>query len=229
MTTPTISQSALTRLVVSRYILVILIFFVIFFLPAGTLDFWQAWAYFVLLMGPMFFAMLFMLKKRPDLLIRRMKLREKDEQQKKIVSILYIPILLIFLVPGFDRRFGWSNMSVWVTILGEVMAVAGYVFIIYVFYSNRFAGRTVEVSEEQTVISTGPYALVRHPMYLGSLMIYLFSPLALGSYWALIPGLLTIPVFVTRLLNEEQVLARELKGYPEYQQKVRWHLIPGVW
>ena len=224
-----ISPSALTRLVAIRYVIAVACFFVVFFLPAGTFNYWQAWVYLALLMGPMLFVLIYLLKKHPDLLIRRMKFNEKEKQQKKIVTFAMVLIVLIFLVPGFDRRFGLSVMPPWISILGVILAVTGYVLIFFVFRENRFAGRTVEVEEEQPVISSGPYALVRHPMYLGSLMIYLFSPLALGSYWALIPALFTIPVFVTRLLDEEKVLLRDLKGYTDYQHKVRWHLIPGVW
>jgi protein-S-isoprenylcysteine O-methyltransferase Ste14 len=158
-----------------------------------------------------------------------MKFREKEKAQSVIVSLSWIPMFLAFLLPGFDVRLGWSKVATPVVIGAEILVFVGYMMIFFVFRENRFASRVVEVSQGQKVIDTGPYALVRHPMYLGTVIMYVFSPIALGSYWAVIPGVLIIPVLAARLLNEEKVLIRDLPGYAEYMKKVRYHLLPGIW
>jgi protein-S-isoprenylcysteine O-methyltransferase Ste14 len=133
------------------------------------------------------------------------------------------------LLPGFDRRFGWSDVPVALVIAADVLVFAGYALFFLVLRENSYASRVVEVTEGQKVISSGPYALVRHPMYLGAMTMYVFSPLALGSYVALIPAVLIIPILVARIRNEEQVLAQELPGYTEYMQRTRFRVVPGVW
>jgi protein-S-isoprenylcysteine O-methyltransferase Ste14 len=201
----------------------------IFFIPAGSLAYWQAWLYLVVLFTPLCFVVVYLLKNEPDLLERRMHFKEPEKEQQIIIKSSYLSFFLAYILPGFDFRFGWSSVPVWLVILSTILVLAGYLFVVYVFRENRYASRVVEVDKEQTVISTGPYALVRHPMYFGVAVMYLFSPLALGSYWAVIPALFTIPVLVFRLLNEEKVLERDLAGYAEYQAKVKYHLFPGVW
>ena len=133
------------------------------------------------------------------------------------------------LVPGLDYRFGWSRVPLWLTVLSEAMVVAGYLITFWVMKENSFASRTVQVMEGQKVTSTGPYRLVRHPMYFGAVLMLLFTPLALGSWWAL-PGFLLVGVLIVlRLLNEEKILSRELPGYSEYCLSTRYRLIPMVW
>lgn len=224
-----ISLVELKKVVLSRFLMAIFALGVLFFLPAWTFVYWQAWVYLVLLSGFMFSVLRYLLKNDPDLLARRMKFKEKEAEQKLIVKLSFIPFLLAFVIPGLDVRFGWSNLSWGVVIAADILAFFGYIIVILVFRENRYASRVVEVEEEQTVIQSGPYARVRHPMYVGVLLLYIFSPLALGSWWAVLPALITIPVIVARILNEEKVLVRDLKGYPEYMQKVRWRLIPGIW
>lgn len=224
-----ISLVELKKVVLSRFLMAILALGVLFFLPAGTFVYWQAWVYLVLLFGFMFSVLRYLLKNDPELLARRMKFKEKEAEQKLIIKLSYIPFFLAFVIPGFDIRFGWSNLPWGVVIAADILAFFGYIIVILVFRENRYASRVVEVEEEQTVIQSGPYARVRHPMYVGVLLLYIFSPLALGSWWAVLPALITIPVIVARILNEEKVLVRDLKGYPEYMQKVRWRLIPGIW
>lgn len=128
-----------------------------------------------------------------------------------------------------DKRFGWSNVPFELVVAADIVVVLGYGLIFLVFKENSFAGRTIKVEKGQKVISTGPYSIIRHPMYLGVLFMYLATPIALGSYWAILPFLLTIPMLAYRIRNEEKVLGRELKGYMEYCKKVRFHLIPNVW
>jgi protein-S-isoprenylcysteine O-methyltransferase Ste14 len=224
-----ISQKELIKIVVSRVIGFFLTFGIIFFLPAGTFSYWQAWVYLVILFIPMLFTMAYLIKNSPDLLERRMRMREKETTQKSIVIISAIFLALAYLLPGFDYRFGWSNIPPVLVIIADLFVVLGYVFIILVFRENRYASRVIEVDQTQTVISSGPYAIVRHPMYLGTIVMYVFSPLALGSYWAIIPALHIIPTLIARIINEEMVLSRDLKGYEEYKQKTKYRLFPGIW
>ena len=223
------SQSELIRMVFVRFLGAILVLSAVFFLPAGTFAYWEAWVYLAILFIPMLFVVIYLLKNDRELLARRMKVREREAEQKLIIKLSYIPFLLAFLLPGFDKRFGWSNVPVGVVVLADILVLLGYGIVFLVFRENRYASRIIEVEQEQTVISSGPYAIVRHPMYLGSLLLYILSPLALGSYWAMIPAILIIPIIVARIRNEESVLVRDLNGYQEYMQKTRYRLIPGIW
>jgi protein-S-isoprenylcysteine O-methyltransferase Ste14 len=132
-------------------------------------------------------------------------------------------------LPGFDRRWGWSDVPTPIVLIASLLVLLGYGLVVRVFLENRYASRVIQVEAEQQVVSTGAYAFVRHPMYLGTAVMYLATPVALGSYWAMIPAVFVIPILVVRILNEEQVLEKELKGYLEYKQKVRYRLIPGIW
>lgn len=222
-------KSTLTKTVISRYVMAFVAIAAIIFLPAWTLRYWQGWLYMAILFIPMLLVMVYMLRNAPELLERRLRMRERETQQKKIIALSYIPFLLAYVLPGFDVRLGWSNVPAWVSIAAAVVVLVGYGVVFLVFRENQYASRVVEVEKEQSVISSGPYGVVRHPMYVGMLLLYIFSPLVLGSYWAMLPAALIVPVITARILNEENVLARDLNGYPEYMQKVRYRLIPGVW
>ena len=201
----------------------------IFFVPAGTLDYWEAWVYCAVLLVPFIVVLIYLVRKNPELLARRMRLREKESTQKRIVSASGIIFFLGFLIPGLDHRFGWSEVPVGTVLAADALVFLGYVLVFLVFLENPFASRVVEVEPGQRVISSGPYALVRHPMYLGTSIMWLATPIALGSYWAL-PVFFILPlVLVYRILNEEEVLLKELPGYREYMQKVRYRLIPFIW
>jgi len=223
------SQSELIKKVFARLLIMIPLMLAMFFLPAGTFAYWEAWLYLAVLLVPMFFALIYLLKNDPELLERRMRMREKEASQKLIVKLASLYYFLIFLIPGFDKRFGWSNVPVGVVIIADVLVLLGYGIFFLVLRQNRYASRIIEVERGQEVISSGPYAIVRHPMYLGVSLMYIFSSLALGSYWAVIPSLLIIPLLVVRIRNEESVLGKELKGYKEYIQKTKYRLIPGIW
>lgn len=224
-----IEIKSLKRMAISRVSFVFIILGLLFFLPAGTLAYWQAWAYMIAIAVPMTFFVAYMFKHDPKFLERRMRMKEKRKEQRLIVKIAILPFLLTFLVPGFDRRFGWSDVSLPVTIIGIAVVLLGYGMTLYVFKTNSYASRVVEVEDEQKVITTGPYARIRHPMYFSIIFFYGASPVALGSYWALLPALSIIPVLVARIIDEEKELADGLKGYREYMQKVKYRLIPGVW
>jgi protein-S-isoprenylcysteine O-methyltransferase Ste14 len=177
----------------------------------------------------MFFVFRYLLKNDPQLLERRMQMREREVAQRRIISLSYLYFLVAFTLPGFDQRWGWSDVPPLVVIAADLVVMLGYGIFFLVLRENQYAARTIQVEQGQRVISSGPYALVRHPMYLGVTLMYLASPLALGSYWALLPALLIVPILVARIINEEQVLERDLAGYREYKQLTRYRLLPGVW
>lgn len=219
----------LRRTVFLRAILAVPVMALIILLPAGRWNYWQGWMYILTLIIPMFFIFAYLLKNDPALLERRMRMREKEAVQRKIVSLSYLYFLAAFILPGLDVRFGWSNVPPIVSIVADIFVFAGYMLFFWVLVTNSFVSRVVEVESNQRVISTGPYALVRHPMYTGVIIMYLASPVALGSYWTLLPSVLIVPLLVARIFNEEQVLLRDLPGYREYIQSVVFRLIPGIW
>jgi protein-S-isoprenylcysteine O-methyltransferase Ste14 len=201
----------------------------IFFVTAGTLDYWEAWVYCAVLLVPFVFVLTYLLRKDPELLARRIRLNEKEPAQRRIIRASSLIFFTGFLIPGLDHRYGWSDIPVEAVLAANVLVIVGYALVFLVFKENPFASRVVEVEPDQRVISSGPYALVRHPMYLGTSIMWLATPIALGSYWAL-PVFLLLPiVLVYRIMNEEEVLLRELPGYREYTHKVRYRLIPGIW
>jgi len=205
------------------------VFGAIFFLPAGTLDYWQAWAYMGVVLIPMLFVLVYLLRRDPELLARRLQMRERERTQKGIIGLSMIFLLAAFVLPGLDRRWGWSVMPWWVAVAADLLVLLGYAMIFRVFRENAYTSRTVQVEQGQQVISTGPYAIVRHPMYVGVVVFYLASPIALGSWWAFIPAAVILPILVVRILNEEQILERDLPGYKEYKLKTRYRLLPGIW
>jgi len=201
----------------------------IFFLPAGTFRYWQAWVYMGILLVPMFGVLVYFLKKDPGLLERRTRTTEKEKREKIILLLGWPSFLGVFLVPGFDRRFGWSTVPPALVIAADLLVLGGYLFFFRILRENRFAGRTVEVFQSQKVVSTGPYAVVRHPMYVSVLIQWMLTPIALGSYWALLPAVLLPVILIARIFDEERVLSRELDGYKEYMGRVKYRLIPGIW
>ncbi len=221
--------SELKEQVFLRFIMVPIFMALMLFLPAGTLNYWQAWIYCGVLFIPVFFVVSYFLKKDPELLERRMRMREKEEKQKTIQIIGIIIFFIGFLIPGLDYRYHWSNVPVYLVIAADVIVLSGYIFAFLVLRENSYASRIIEVEKGQKVITTGPYAIVRHPMYLGVLVMYIFTPLALGSYWALPFFLPLLPLLINRLLNEEEMLLKELPGYKEYCKKTRYHLVPFIW
>jgi protein-S-isoprenylcysteine O-methyltransferase Ste14 len=156
-------------------------------------------------------------------------MREKEPVQKQIILVAGIVFVGAFIVPGLDWRWGWSQAPAGLILLANGVILLSYFFLLWVFKTNSYASRIIEVEQNQPVISTGPYAIVRHPMYLAVLVLYGFSPLALGSFWAIIPTSLLIFVLVARIQNEELVLRRDLPGYIAYTEKIKYRLIPGVW
>ena len=229
MTNGQLAPAEVTKIAITRFGAAFVVIGAMFFLPAGTINYWEGWVYIAVLFVPVVFVLRYLLKHDPALLERRMRTRETEAPQRLVILLSLVWFFLVFLIPGFDHRFGWSDIPAGLVIAADVLVLLGYLWIFFVFKENSYASRVVEVSQEQKVISSGPYAIVRHPMYLGVIVMYLFTPLALGSYWAFIPAPLIIPILVIRIRNEEDVLRRELKGYSDYIKKIRYRLIPGVW
>ena len=223
------SRSKLLLTVLSRLISGVIMFALMFFLPAGTWSYWQAWMYIGVLIIPMLFVLAYFMKRDPELLERRMKMREERGQQRRIIGISVLFFILGYLLPGFDIRYGWSNMPAWVSIAAAVVMFLSYLLVFRTMQVNSFLSRIIEVAENQKVIDTDVYGIVRHPMYVGMVVLYVVSPVVLGSWWAVIPALVIIPVIVFRILDEEKALEQELPGYVEYKQKVKYRLIPFVW
>ena len=198
-------------------------------LSAGTVKYWEAWTYLAILLIPMMLTAVFLLARDPDLFERRMRTGEKDPAQVRIVALAGVCFLAILLTPGIDHRFGWSTVPLAAVIAADLIVVLAYALFIRVLRENRSVSRIIEVEAGQRVVSTGPYAVVRHPMYAAVTLIALATPVALGSWWALIPAACLIAVMTARIRNEERVLADELKGYRDYMRTTVYRLIPGVW
>lgn len=200
------------------------------FLSAGTINYWQAWVYLGVGAVSCVPLTLYMVKD-PILLENRTKAGPAAEQrpiQKIIVLSSGLPAIATFIVPALDRRFGWSGMPPLLSVSGDILIIVAMWMVYRVFRENSFGSATVEVVKDQKAISTGPYAIVRNPMYSCAAIYFIAMSLALGSYWGLIPAILTILGLVWRLSDEEKFLAQSLPGYMEYCAKVRWHLIPGI-
>ncbi len=202
------------------------------FIPAGTIQYWQAWVYLLIFMGSSLLTTLYLMKKDPALLNRRMRggpTAEKRRTQKLIMLCTSICFIALLVVPALDHRFQWSAMPLSCVIVGDVLIAIGFYFIFLVYKENTFTSATIEVAEDQKVISTGPYAIVRHPMYASALLYLVGTPLALGSFWGLLALSAMMPFLIWRLYDEESFLAGNLPGYTEYQKKVRHRLIPFIW
>ena len=199
------------------------------FLPAWTLHYPQGWLLMGILFVPMFLAGLVMMAKNPSLLQSRLNAKEKEREQSLVVKLSGLMFLVGFVLAGLSFRFGWLMLPRWVSIVGAVLFLMSYALYAEVLRENTWLSRTVEVQKGQQVVSTGLYGIVRHPMYAVTLVLFLSMPLVLGSALAFIVFLAYPAIIVKRIRNEEEVLARDLSGYTEYMQKVKWRLIPFVW
>jgi protein-S-isoprenylcysteine O-methyltransferase Ste14 len=202
------------------------------FIPAWTLDYWQAWTFLAVYFGWSLAITLYLMERDPKLLQRRMRggpAAEKDPNQKIIMIFTSLGFIGLMIFPALDHRFVWSRMPPYVALAGDLLVALGFLVIFFVFKENTFSSATIELAPNQKVISTGPYAVVRHPMYAGALVLLLGIPIALGSWWGLLVLVSMLPALIWRLLDEEKFLAGNLTGYAEYQNKVRFRLIPLVW
>ncbi len=199
------------------------------FLPAGTFAYPQGWLLMGILFVPMFIAGLIMMKKSPELLRKRLNVKEEQAEQKAVIALSGLMFLASFIVAGLNFRFGWIRLPLWVSYAAALLFLAGYVLYAEVLRENVWLSRTVEVQENQKVVDTGLYGIVRHPMYMSTLILFLAMPLVLGSVISFVIMLLYIPIIAKRIRNEEQVLENGLEGYAEYRKRVRYKVIPFVW
>jgi protein-S-isoprenylcysteine O-methyltransferase Ste14 len=202
------------------------------FVPAGTVHYWQAWLYLSIFTSASVLTTMYLLRTDRALLERRMSggpTAEKRPVQKFIMLCTSIGFVALLAVPAFGRRFGWSTVPLGGVVAGDVLVAIGFGLIYLVYRENTFTSATIELAEDQKVISTGPYAIVRHPMYAGGALYLLGTPLALGSYWGLVVITAMMPFLIWRLLDEERFLAKNLPEYSEYQKRVRHRLVPFVW
>lgn len=212
-----------------KYVIGALMVGVFLFLPAGTFGYWQAWLLAAILFIPMFFAGIVMMIKSPELLQKRLNANESEPEQKHIIVLSGIMFLAAFVVAGLNIRFGWFVLPAWISYLAAIIFLLAYVLYAEVLRENVYLSRTVEVQENQEVIDTGLYGIVRHPMYMVTLFLFLSMPLVLGSVLSFLILLLYIPIIRKRIMNEEKVLEQGLKGYLEYEKKVKYKMIPYIW
>lgn len=197
--------------------------------PAGTLDYWQGWTYLGVFLGVATAITAYLMRHDPALLARRVKAGPTAEptlRQRIIMSLASLGFIGLLVVAGLDRRFGWSHVPVVLVLAGDLLTILGFWIVFLVFRVNSFTAGTVEVQAGQTVVTTGPYAIVRHPMYVGGSLYMLAMPLALGSWWGFPVFASFLWVLIWRLFDEEALLTRDLPGYAEYCRKVRWRLLP---
>jgi protein-S-isoprenylcysteine O-methyltransferase Ste14 len=214
---------------VGKFLLGVVLVGVLVFLPAGTLHFWQGWLFMGILFVPMFLAGLVMLKKNPALLQSRLNAKEKEREQSLVVKLSGLMFLAGFIVAGLNFRFGWYTLPKAVSIAAAVVFLASYALYAEVLRENTYLSRTIEVQEGQQVVDTGLYGIVRHPMYSVTLLLFLSMPLVLGSVYSFLIFLVYPFIIAKRITAEEAFLEKELEGYTEYKQRVKYRLIPFIW
>ena len=212
-----------------KFSLGVLLVGLLIFVPAGTINFFNGWVFMLVLFVPMFIAGIVMMIKSPNLLKSRLNAKEKEKEQKKIVAISGLMFLIGFILAGLNYRFNWIELPNVVVIISSIVFLISYLIYAEVLRENAFLSRTIEVSDNQKVIDTGLYGIVRHPMYLATIFLFLSMPLILGSLISFIVFLIYPFIIIRRLNNEERILEKELKGYKEYKKKVRYKLIPFIW
>ncbi len=213
----------------SKFLIGFIIICMLLFIPAGTLDYPNGWLFMALLFIPMFFAGIIMLFKSPDLLRRRLNAKEEEDEQKTVILVSGIIFLLAFILAGLNFRLGWFKLPTLVIIIASAIFLLAYIMYAEVLRENEYLSRTVEVSENQKVVDSGLYGIVRHPMYTSTIFLFLSMPLVLDSIFSFIVMLVYPIIIIFRIRNEEKVLENELIGYKEYKEKVKYKLIPYLW
>ncbi|MBQ6661911.1 MAG: isoprenylcysteine carboxylmethyltransferase family protein [Firmicutes bacterium] len=214
---------------IKKFIAGLLIVGALLFLTAGSFSYWQAWLLLAILFIPMFGAGLVMMKKCPDLLRKRLNVKETEDEQRLVIFFSGLMFLDAFLLAGLTYRYGWIRLPGWVSWLAAVLFLLAYAIYAEVLRENAYLSRTIEVQENQKVIDTGLYGIVRHPMYMATLLLFLAMPLVLGSIFSFLVMLCYIPLIARRIRNEEQVLEKGLAGYTEYKKRVKYKVIPRIW
>jgi protein-S-isoprenylcysteine O-methyltransferase Ste14 len=214
---------------IAKFLLGVVLVGVLLFLAAGSFSFWQGWLLMGVLFVPMFIAGLIMFAKNPKLLAKRLNAKEKERKQGLVVKLSGLMFIGGFVLAGFNFRFAWYTLPVWVSAIGTALFLLAYALYAEVLRENTYLSRTIEVQENQKVVDTGLYGIVRHPMYAATLLLFLSMPLILGSVFALAVFLVYPLIIAVRITNEEQVLLGGLEGYKAYTQKVKYRLIPWIW
>lgn len=213
----------------TKFIFGLIIICLLLFIPAGTLNYFNGWLFIALLFIPMFIAGIIMFIKSPDLLKRRLNAKEEENEQKIVVLISGIMFLLAFIIAGLNFRFGWFKLPQIVIIIASIIFLLSYIMYGEVLRENMYLSRTVEVSENQKVVESGLYGIIRHPMYTSTIFLFLSMPLILDSIFSFIIMLIYPIIIIFRIKNEEKVLENELEGYREYKEKVKYKIIPFIW
>ena len=211
---------------------VIVVMGLLLFVPAGTIRYWQAWLYLSIFTGASVLTTVYLMRNDPALLERRLRggpTAEKRTAQRLIMLCTSIGFIALLVVPALDQHFGWSNVPLGGISAGDILVALGFYLISLVYRENTFTSATIEIAENQKVVSTGPYAIVRHPMYASASLYLVGTPLALGSYWGLVPVVAIMLFLIWRLIDEERFLATNLPGYTEYQKRVRHRIVPFLW
>lgn len=214
---------------VTRFLAGLVIVGLLLFLPAGTFAFWQAWLLIFILFVPMFIAGIVMMKRSPELLRKRLNVKEEQTEQKTVILLSAVMFLAAFIAAGLNFRFRWIMLPGAVSFAAAIVFLLAYILYAQVMRENAYLSRTVEVQKDQKVIDTGLYGIVRHPMYMSTLLLFLSMPLVLGSVISFAIMLAYVPIIAMRIRNEEKVLEEGLEGYKEYKQRVRYKVIPFVW
>lgn len=214
---------------IMKYLLGLIFVALLLFIPAGTIYYWNGWLFIGLLFIPMFILGVVLLLKAPDLLEKRLNDKEKEDDQRKVVALSLLTFLGGFILSAVDFRFGWSNMPTVVVIVAAVILLISYGLYAEVMRENQYLSRTVEVFEGQRIVDTGMYGIVRHPMYMTTVLLFLSIPLVLGSWVGFLIFLVYPFLLVKRIRNEEKVLEQGLEGYAEYKKKVKYRMIPFIW
>ena len=212
-----------------KFLAGLILFGLLLFLPAGTFEYWNAWVLIAALFGPMLFLGAVLLIKSPELLAKRLASKEKESQQKTVVALSALMFLASFILAGLDFRYGWTSLPSWTVWAATGVLLMSYLMYAEVMRENAYLSRTIEVQDNQKVIDTGLYGIVRHPMYSATVFLFLSMPLILGSMMSFVVMLVYIPIINARIKNEEKVLSEGLPGYKEYKQKVRSKVIPFIW
>ena len=214
---------------ITKYIFGVILISILLFVPAGTFNYWNAWLFMGLLFIPMFIAGIILMIKNPNLLKSRLNVKEEEKEQKQVILYSGLMFMFGFIIAGLNYRYSWIKISNFVVLISSVLFVISYILYAEVLRENTFLSRTIEVQENQKVVDTGLYSIVRHPMYSITLILFLTMPLILGSIISFIIFLIYPFIISKRIKNEEEVLERELEGYKEYKKKVKYRLIPFIW
>ncbi len=213
----------------TKIIMGIIIIGLLIFIPAGSIEFFNGWLFIILLFVPMFVAGIFMMINNPELLKRRLNAKEKEGEQKEVVALSGIMFIVGFIIAGLNYRYNWMELSNTIVVIGSIIFLLSYFLYAIVLIQNEYLLRTIEVEKDQKLVDTGLYGIIRHPMYLATISLFLSMPLILGSFYSFIIFLAYPFIIVKRIKNEEKVLEKDLKGYKEYEKKVKYRLIPYIW